>query len=434
MRSRCNIGTGNWVYRGSFTTTGAVSAGCNSATNGLFPNYTITPICDGNNVNGIDQCWAGQYSNVYVIANRQYRFLSSVDTDYITITNATGTVLYANGTQPLVWNSGSTTGVIRYFLHTNANCGSEQINRTRYIRCLDASSCVPPSNLVFSNITSNTCKITWTAATSIPSYGYDLYITTSNIAPNVNSVATLVSTSPTVFLSINSGTSYYYWIRSNCGPTIGTWISGGNFSTPPALNCNGAINGLYPDPTYTPSCSGSAEQIVSDARAGEYLNVNVLINKQYTFSSSVATDFLTITNATGTTVLASGLTPLNWASNATSGVIRYHINTNANCGTQNTSRIRRVKCTNSLDVEDYEANNMLKIYPNPNAGQFTVDSGDIIADKILIIDNLGRIISNNKPVAVKTIFKVDGFSDGIYYVKINYQDKTIIKKVVFKKN
>lgn len=434
LRSKCNIGIGNWVYRGNFTTTGSVSVGCNSATNGLFPNYTITPTCGVGYETITDQSWASQYSNVNVIANRQYWFSSSVTTDYITITNANGTVVYANGTQPVIWNSGNTTGVIRYFIHTNANCGSSDVNRTRYIRCYDASNCVPPSNLIVSNVTSNSCKITWTAALSLPSSGYDLYIVTTNTAPVVNSTPTLVSTTPSVFLSVGAGITYYYWIRSNCGPTIGVWVSGGNFTTPPALNCNGAINGLYPDATYTPSCSGSFEQIVADAWAGEYANVNVLANKQYTFKSANTTDFITITNATGTTVLASGLTPLIWTSGTNSGVIRYHLNTNANCGTQNTSRVRSIKCTNALGIDKYNADNLLKLYPNPNTGQFTVDTEDIIADNILIIDNLGRIISNHKPNASKTMLNIDSFTDGIYYVKINYQDKNVTKKLILKKN
>jgi len=346
LRSKCSIGIGDWVYRGSFATTGSVT-GCNSATNGLFPPYTVTPDCTGSYQSITDQSWAGEYTNVNVVANKQYSFSSSVTTDYITITNAAGTVSYANGQQPVIWNSGNTTGVIRYFLHTNANCGNEDVNRSRYIRCADAVSCTPPSNLAVSNITSNSCKITWTAAATFPSSGYDLYIITTNTAPDANSVATVTSTTPTVSLNVGSGTTYYYWIRSNCGATTGTWVSGGTFTTPAALVCNGAVNGLYPDATFTPACSGSDEQIVTNAWAGEYTNVNVLANKQYTFKSSIATDYLTVTNAAGTAVLASGLTPLSWSSGNTSGVIRYHLNTNANCGTQNTSRTRSIRCADA---------------------------------------------------------------------------------------
>jgi hypothetical protein len=320
-------------------------AQCTSATYGLFPANTYTPNCNGNYETITSQSYAGEYSNVNVIANKQYSFSSSVTTDYIT--NATGTVVYASGTQPVIWNSGSTTGVIRYYLHSNAGCGSEQVERSRYIRCADTSNCVPPSNLAVSNITSNSCEMTWTAASPVPSSNYDIYIVTTNNAPNANSTPTLFSTTNlTTSLSLNvaAGTSYYYWIRSNCGATTGVWVSGGSFTTPPALICNGAIYGLYPNATFTPACTGSTEQIVADAYAGEYSNVNVLSNKQYTFTSSVSTDFITITNATGTAILASGLTPLTWLSGTTSGVIRYHLNTNSSCGTQSTNRVKSITC------------------------------------------------------------------------------------------
>ncbi|WP_298117599.1 fibronectin type III domain-containing protein [Flavobacterium sp.] len=322
-------------------------AQCTTATNGLFPSNTFTPACNGNYETITSQSWTGEYSNVNVIANKQYSFSSSVTTDYITITNATGTVVYASGTQPVIWDSGSITGGIRYYLHSNATCGSEQVVRSRYIRCADASNCVAPSNLTVTNITSNSCKMTWTAASPVPPSNYDIYIVTTNNVPNANTTPTLFSTTnltTSMSLNVAAGTTYYYWIRSNCGATTGTWISGGSFTTPPALTCNGAIYGLYPEATFTPACTGTNEQIVTNAYAGEYSNVNVLTNRQYTFTSSISTDYITITNATGTTVLANGLTPLTWLSGTTSGVIRYHLNTNSSCGTQNTNRVKSITC------------------------------------------------------------------------------------------
>ena len=316
-------------------------------TGDLFPASTFTPNCNGNYQTITSQSYAGEYTNVNVVANRQYSFSSSVTTDYITITNANGTVTYASGVQPVIWDSGNTTGVIRYYLHSNANCGIAEVDRTRYIRCADASNCTPPSNLMVSNITSNSCKMTWTAASPVPSSHYDIYIVTNNSAPNANSTPTLFSTTnlnTTLYLNVAAGTTYYYWVRSNCGATTGVWVSGGSFTTPAALTCNGAIYGLFPETTFTPACTENTEQIATNAYAGEYSNVNIVSNKQYTFTSSVATDFVTITNATGTAVLASGTTPLVWLSGTNSGVIRYHLNTNSSCGTQGTNRVKSIKC------------------------------------------------------------------------------------------
>ena len=58
----------------------------------------------------------------------------------------------------------------------------------------------------------------------------------------------------------------------------------------------------------------TAEQISANSWAGQYSNINASTDKQYTFSSSVATDYITITNADGTVVYATGVTPLTWSS------------------------------------------------------------------------------------------------------------------------
>ncbi|MFP9100957.1 hypothetical protein ACLI09_18090, partial [Flavobacterium sp. RHBU_24] len=118
-----------------------------------------------------------------------------------------------------------------------------------------------------------------------------------------------------------------------CSGTYSTWVNVGPFTgTPPG--CTTGV--LFPVATYTPACTGSAESITSFAYAGEYSNVILSANTDYTFSSSVPTDFITITNSTGTTVLAYGTTPLVWNTGENSGTFRYHFHTNSACGTQNT--------------------------------------------------------------------------------------------------
>jgi hypothetical protein len=80
----------------------------------------------------------------------------------------------------------------------------------------------------------------------------------------------------------------------------GAGVAGGSFTT---LVCTNATYNQFPSNTYTPSCTGANETITPSAYAGEYSMVNLTANTQYTFSSSVATDYVTITNSTGATVL-----------------------------------------------------------------------------------------------------------------------------------
>lgn len=107
--------------------------------------------------------------------------------------------------------------------------------------------------------------------------------------------------------------------------------------------CLDAPSGQYPLDTFTPSCAGVPEEIVSNAYAGEYSVVNVTAGTEYVFSSSVATDFLTISADEGVTGAAYGVTPLTWTA-TTTGEIYFYTHTNSICGTQPTARSRFVKC------------------------------------------------------------------------------------------
>lgn len=344
IRSNCGTEKSSWASGGSFTMNQSFS--CNGAIYGLFPNATFTPSCTGSPEAISSTAYAGQYSNVNIIASQQYVFSSSVGTDFISITNSAGTAILATGLTPLSWNSGTNTGAVRYYLHSNSSCASQNTNRVKYMQCAASSSCGVPSALSVSNITSNSCRLNWTAPTTAPT-NYDIYVITTNTAPISTSTATATSTTAGVGVlnGLAAATTYYYWIRSNCSGTKSAWVSGGSFTTIAALTCNSATNGLYPDATFTPNCTGSAQQIVTDAYAGEYSNVNVVASTQYTFSSSISTDYITVTNALGTTILASGTTPLTWLSGTYAGVVRYHISTNAACGIQNTNRIRSIQCS-----------------------------------------------------------------------------------------
>ncbi len=435
IRSNCGATKSAWVSGGSFTTIAALN--CNGASNGLYPNATFTPTCTGNAEQIVADAYAGEYSNVNVVANKQYTFTSSIATDYLTITNASGTVVLASGLTPLIWASGSTSGVVRYHLNANANCGAQNTLRIRSIKCVDApvSTCGLPSGFAVSNITSNSCRLTWTAPAVAPSY-YDIHASTTNAAPVASTPGRTSSTTADLpaLGFLNPSTTYYYWVRSVCGSVKGAWVYGGSFTTNASLVCNGANRGLFPEDRIEHNNTGNTQPVAMNTSAGIYSNMIVLPNKRYTFTSSVTTDYLTITNEAGTLVLASGVTPLNWTSGANEAVVRFYVHIDSNCNSDdNLSRTTSARSA-TLGIDENIAGNQLKIYPNPSAGQFTVDTGDIIADGISIIDNLGRIISTHKPHEVKTTLAIDNFSDGIYYIKINYQNKNVTKKLVVKKN
>lgn len=100
---------------------------------------------------------------------------------------------------------------------------------------LDISSCKPPTSLVAGQITSNSAVIAWTPPSSSPSAGYQYYVSTVNTAPNAStppSGSTAVGNTLTTLTGLLSSTTYYFWVRSNCGSgETSIWSSSGTFTT-----------------------------------------------------------------------------------------------------------------------------------------------------------------------------------------------------------
>jgi hypothetical protein len=209
-------------------------AQCLTATYGLYPADTYTPLCDGLTVGDIStNAWAGEFSNVNVTAGQTYSFRSSVATDYLTISNADGTSALASGVTPLTYVA-TATAVVRFYTHTNATCGSENVARARRVFCGIVPTCLAPTALTGSAITTNSATISWTASTTVPSAGYQYYLSTSATAPTATTVPTgTVATGTSANLAgLTSGTNYFVWVRSNCGSgDISGWSASYNFAT-----------------------------------------------------------------------------------------------------------------------------------------------------------------------------------------------------------
>lgn len=98
-------------------------------------------------------------------------------------------------------------------------------------------TCIVPSGVTVSNLTTATATVNWTAPFSAPSNGYEVYYSTSNTAPTsstvlniTNSVTSTTTSAPLSGLS--SGTTYYVWVRSVCvGTDRSAWTAVSSFTT-----------------------------------------------------------------------------------------------------------------------------------------------------------------------------------------------------------
>lgn len=117
-------------------TTAAAPGYCLTSPGGAYPTaaYTATT-CDGITPNVITTFgYAGEYSTVNVTTGQTYTFTSSKVTDLITISADGGLTAAVYGTTPVTWVS-TIDGSVRFYNHTNDQCGTESMNRTRSVIC-----------------------------------------------------------------------------------------------------------------------------------------------------------------------------------------------------------------------------------------------------------------------------------------------------------
>ncbi|MFC4817730.1 fibronectin type III domain-containing protein [Flavobacterium sp. GCM10023249] len=108
-----------------------------------------------------------------------------------------------------------------------------------------------PSNITASAITGTTATISWTAASPAPISGYQISVSTTNGTPSsTNTTAAGVTTIG--LTGLTAETTYYVYVRANCGATQGYWIGPISFKTPCAsgagtgtttLGCPSVVSG-----------------------------------------------------------------------------------------------------------------------------------------------------------------------------------------------
>ena len=95
-------------------------------------------------------------------------------------------------------------------------------------------TCLAPTIAATTNVTTSSADINWNLSSSNPSQGYDYYYSNTNTAPTVNTTPTgsVGNTTTTVNLSnLNGSTTYYFWVRANCGGNDYSAWAAGSFMT-----------------------------------------------------------------------------------------------------------------------------------------------------------------------------------------------------------
>ena len=236
-----------WIS--NFNTTGGVAnINRNSTyTAGGYANYSATDIVsqnEGVSFNFSVTMSSGTHGvNIYVDWNNDLDFNDAGELVYASggyVSNATGSITIPVGTS----TGNHRMRVVSNYLSTSPSaCGSNTYTEAEdyTINCLGPLPCSGnPSNIAVNVLTTSTADVTWTAATPAPANGYQYYLSTSNTNPTMGTTPTgsVGAGVTTINLTgLTSSTTYYIWIRSNCGGGLGqgAWVGPVSFYIP---NCS----------------------------------------------------------------------------------------------------------------------------------------------------------------------------------------------------
>ena len=204
------------------------------------------------------------------------------------------------------------------FRHTGSPANSILIDDVVYELM---PSCVEPSAVAVpaANINALSADVTWTAAATVPTNGYDVYYSTANTAPTATTVPSVTSSSTSVTLNgLNPSTTYYVWVRSNCSASDqSVWTSVVSFTTKtfcpvvtaPAAGVTGVS--LTPTITWTAATGATGYRISIGTTSGgtDILNnVDVGNVTTYTLTTALNTStiyYYTVNAYNGSTVSSS---------------------------------------------------------------------------------------------------------------------------------
>jgi hypothetical protein len=283
--------------------------------------------------------------------------------------------LTASGADTYTWNTSATSSVI---------------------------SSAPSSNITYSvAASSNACPGTYTSNISI----------TVNANPTLNISASSMSICSGNSVTLNaSGSILYNWSTSATTQSI---------SVTPSVNTSYSVVG-----TAANSCTSSAMVTITvNAKPSVSLSAAsytaCLMGGPIILTGSPAGGVYSGPNISGNS--------LNPTATGTFYPV-YSYTSAAGCSnTASTSIVVKV-CT---DIVSRTANSTaLKVYPNPNLGVFTIETGNSLVKTIEMTDLTGRIVHTQTTDADTIQMNIVDLANGVYHVRIHSENGTDIIKVV----
>jgi len=418
---------------------------CTDASYGQFPTSTFYCSNTDGTPEVIDEsCYAGEFSVIHVDQGFTYEFSSSIATDYLTVVDDQLTPL-TFGVSPVSYVA-AFTGFVAFFTHVNASCDESEDFRSRIISCTDPGPCTNDAygqyplatfssticNGVTEEVIDTDCaageysKVNLVAGNTyhFSSSESQDYITITNENGSSAIVYGYPSPSLEYVATTNQVVRFYLHTDHNCGVNMA--FRSRIVKCGPTF-CHGGYQ--WPEETYSmTACNGTVENIVNDAFAGEHALVNMEMNKTYVLSSSVLTDYITVASEDDAILYTRGTTPVTFSPPA-SGVYRFLITTNAECGSEEVNRDRNISCSlGGVGVEEQTLFGFI-LYPNPASTFVTVSSEEVI-DEIQIVSVDGKVLSTVRPGSLSTSLSLEDLQVGTYFIRASVHGMTIISEVI----
>ncbi|SHH44986.1 Por secretion system C-terminal sorting domain-containing protein [Chryseobacterium oranimense] len=182
------------------------------------------------NTGGTSSSYVGYTGNVLV--NNSISTTGATDLGtFITATQGTtaGAAGYVKVTKTFV---PATSGVYMFALNVSST-GAPWYLGVDDFTLETTPSCVAPTALTSASVTASGATVSWTAPATAPANGYDIYYSTSNTAPTAGTIPNATSTTTSAPLTnLTATTTYYVWVRSNCGAgSTSSWSGPTSFTT-----------------------------------------------------------------------------------------------------------------------------------------------------------------------------------------------------------
>ena len=322
----------------------------------------------------------------------------------------------------------------------------------------EVPSCLSPNSLAVSNLTSTGADINWMAPTTPPAMGYDVYYSNINTAPTASTTPSITSvTTTSTSLTLSSMSTYYAWVRSNCGSTQSSWVGPISFTPPPANdNCSNAaaltvggtfaqnaVSGTTVGSTNVPALTASCLFTPTNVGGNVWYTVTVPASGNITIETdAVAGSPLTDTvvsifaDCTGSTSLGCDDDSGNSAfskvvlTGQTPGAILYiSVWRFSTAGTDGAFQVSAYDSSLVLATNEVkDAKNNIKVYPNPFNDVLNISDASNIKN-VLVTDIAGRLV---KTIAnAGSQLQLGELKQGMYLVTLEMKDgsKQTIKAI-----